>query len=185
VTSCPRVCPREVVSQDKVSPGVIRDEETVARGAFLPSHGNPRTKNIRPGLIPRSHLFDGEGSVWRVGESGIGLESLVPLLKASRPDSLFGILAANAADIRRIRLGAEGPRAFSLVDECDCDQHGSKHPAHGHIALCRVQKEAGVTVDAPAFIDAHRALIETMKRTWIWEAQSPSNPPASNPPTRG
>jgi len=54
------------------------------------------------------------------------------------------------------------------VDECECDAEGNKHPAHAHIALCKFQKADGITMEDAPFIDAHRALIETFKRRWVW-----------------
>lgn len=167
---CPAVCPREEISQDELSPGIIAADELIGRGAFDPSHGNARTGKIRQCLIPKAHLYGGKASVWRVGGVGISIENLVTYLTASREDPLFAILAARADDIRAIRLAGTEKRAFSLVDECECDAEGNKHPAHAHIALCQVQQSAGLSADSPAFIDAHRALIETMKRTWIWPA---------------
>lgn len=170
MNSCPEVCPREEESQDSASPGVIADEELIARGAFHPSHGNVRTGNIRPTLIPRPHLFAGEGSVWRVSSQGVSLDYLVERLRASREDPLFAIVAVPAREIRDIRLGIDGPRAFSVVDECVCDADGGRHPAHGHVALCNFQKTAGMAVDSPEFIEAHRALNDTLRNNIIWTA---------------
>src|SRR5205807_713634 len=97
---------------------------------FDPSHGSLRKRKIRECLIPKTHLFDGEASVWRIGGVGIPLGDLIEKLKGSRSDPLFAVLAVQAKDIRDIRLGAIGPRAFCLVDECECDADGNKLPAH-------------------------------------------------------
>ncbi|HMI17944.1 MAG TPA: hypothetical protein VK533_00230 [Sphingomonas sp.] len=149
--------------------GVIADDEHIARGAFSPSHGNAKTLSIKNGLISRASLFAGQCSVWRLNPPGIEVADLITILAAGRPEQrLFAISAKTAEQIREIQIEG-GIRAFCVVDECDCDQDGNKHPAHAHIALCKQMIAAGFSEGDARFVKVHRDLVALLAPARIWE----------------
>ena len=150
--SCSVSCPRELVSQDSVSPGPIEPAETVARGAYDPSHGKAGKATIKPAFIDKRALASSELSIWRLGATPVGLP--LPRLKAimritGGGRKLFAVGMALASDVRGVSLETTGHRALCVVDECDCDQSGNKHPAHGHIKLCPHLEGGGLHADSP------------------------------------
>jgi hypothetical protein len=166
---CGDGCPREAVQQDQVSLGVIASNENLARGAFHPTAGDGYKLKIRSSLIPKDDLLNGTGSVWRLAPPGLSFEEALDKIQQARDQPLFAVAAAPVGKIREIRLGADGARAFCVVDECNCDQHGSKHPAHAHIAICRGAAVNGIGKDHEGFIDAHRQLVSLFANNPLWQ----------------
>lgn len=171
MTACVRPCTLEAASQDSASPGPVGSGEAIARGAYEPSHGQAKGPKIRPSLIPAKHVYDGHCSVWRVTTGGVTLEELVERLQAEKV-GLFGVLSATSDQIRNVTLGPSGPLAFCLVDRCECNSAGDRHPGHCEIGLCANQRSSGCEIDSPEFIDAHRQLIDLFKTTWLWPANT-------------
>lgn len=168
MSGCLGGCPREQQQQDNVSLGIIADNEVISRGGFY-SSGVDKKGKIRPSLIRKSDLKIGQCSVWRMSPPGLTPDVLIPLLKASRADPLLVLASTTAQKIREVTL-VSGGRAFCVVDECDCDQEGGKHPAHAHIALCGVAVAATPELanldplaDTEDFIQAHRDLVLLFK----------------------
>lgn len=139
------ICPRETGSQDEASPGPVDNGELICRGAYLPDHIRADDR-IRMGVLPISHLQKAQLSVYRSGgpyalEYAIALQQLRKVEAQGtkeNPRVLAAVLRATACAIRGIHYsGAEVPiRCFFIVDECECDQNGNKHPSHAHIGFC-------------------------------------------------
>ncbi|MCP1931787.1 hypothetical protein [Bradyrhizobium elkanii] len=86
-----------------------------------------------------SHLWDGQLSVWRLGEKvSLKLEDLIDLLEPmmirSDGEKFDQLRSASVSAIRSYEINDE--RGFSVLDECDLDDAGAKHGAHAHIAIC-------------------------------------------------
>lgn len=144
---CGASCPRESEQQDPSSVGVIEGEEWIVRGALDPRHGNLRTLNVKPAVVPKADLIRGQLSVWRQKPEGIGEAEIAGLIQAavahqSPVQTLFALCKVPACEIRSILFTDR--RAFCVVDECDCDQEGNKHPYHAHVAFCRASVAAGI-----------------------------------------
>jgi hypothetical protein len=137
---CLDECPREQMSQDEVSPGVIGDDELICR-ALYPS--DTKAGIVKSSAIPASQLWAGQLSVWRVSHlSGLTVEGLAELLnpRMHRRDETFDeIRGTPARQISNFKVEGTPERAFSLLDECTMDNESNKHPAHAHIAICREQ----------------------------------------------
>lgn len=164
-------CPRELVIQDRFSIGLINDNECLARGAFAPSHGNPRTHNVSNQILPVAEIMRGQGSVYRLAPSGVDIGSLVTLLESTKPEQkLFALIAVGAAEVREIRYGER--RAFCVVDECDSDGQGAKHSAHAHISICSALADTGVDRSDLEFNQAIRDLLTLFRRKdrQVWQA---------------
>ena len=169
MTGCVGVCPREQVQLDPISIGAIGDDEFVARGAFYPSHTDKAGK-VTNQLFKKSDLLQGTGSVWRVAPVGRFLDELIPELEASRPNNpLKKVLAVKVGKIRGLMLAAGG-REFSVVDECDSDINGGKHPAHAHIAICKAAIAGVAGIEDPIVIQAHRDLLLLFRNGAVWES---------------
>src|SRR5262249_22815396 len=94
-----RPCLREKAHDDLVSPGKIRDDETLCRGGY-PMHddkGNPKI-----GFIRSSDLAKGELSIWRVSSSTAELGEVVEILKGYKPQGqeLLWVLGVKARELR-------------------------------------------------------------------------------------
>lgn len=169
MTGCAQDCPREASQQDSASDGPVGATEVIARGLYEPSHGSVKKFKIRPSAVPAAHLVAGELSVWRISLDGFDTADLRARLEADKP-GLFGILGVKASDVRKIPYGSSGHRAFCVVDECECDAEGNKHPKHAHIALCKGLAADGAGPEADDFIAAHRDLSELFKAMRLWQA---------------
>lgn len=170
MSGCSAGCPREAISQDNVSIGTISDDESIARGAYDPSHGNAKTYNIKGQLIPVKDVIAGTGSVYRLAPRGVAVADLIKILEDGRPDqNLFAVTAVPAAKIRGIEW-PEGGRAFCVVDECDSDRLGNKHPAHAHIALCRNLATADLDRTDPNIVQVYRDLMNLFRssQSHVW-----------------
>lgn len=170
MSGCTLACVLEGLQQDSYSIGVVADDESIARGAYDPSHGRAATLNIGNGIITNRDLIAGTVSVYRISSTGISIDDLVPLLKGARKDAeLFAISAASAAKIRSIKR-ANGDRALCVLDECECDQAGNKHAAHAHISLCRVYSEGGVDANDPEYAQIKQDLLKLFrpKTSIVW-----------------
>jgi hypothetical protein len=134
---CQPICNRETVSQDpEKSPGVVSSDELIHR-AIYPS--NRSATGIRRGAIAASHLWGGQLSVWSLGpvvtlELSDLVELLDPLMIRSNGERFDQIRSALTGTIRAYQINDQ--RGFSVVDECDLDEVGTKHRAHAHIAIC-------------------------------------------------
>ncbi|WP_407194399.1 hypothetical protein [Bradyrhizobium sp. STM 3566] len=74
---------------------------------------------------------------------------------------------ASVAAIRAYEVNDE--RGFSVLDECDLDDQGSKHPAHAHIAICERLREK-ITRDDEVFAGLQEWLkLLFEKSPPIWE----------------
>lgn len=155
------------MQQDEVSLGPIADDETIVRGALDPRHWNAKDRKIKAAVIRKKDLFSGNLSVWRVEPHGISLAELVERLGAVPEQRLAALCGISARDIRSIE--ASGARAFSVVDECDCDRDGNKHPAHAHIALCKSLIANGVDLEHPEFEQVRTELHARFTGSRIWE----------------
>ncbi len=165
------LCDREKVSQDpEVSPAPVGPDENLCRGAFAPAHVTQH-KDIRPKVIALSHLRKCILSVWREGgqygeKITVVRELLWDAATRFKENELHTILRANAKEIRSLRFENAGAstRCFLIVDECDCDQYGNKHPAHAHIGFCcdLLELDTGEADDIAATW-AQQALLFQMK----------------------
>ena len=68
------------------------------------------------------------------------MTDVTQLLKAhaDQQNELHAVLQVNAGKVRSqvFPIDELNVRCFFIVDECDCDLEGNKHPAHAHIGLC-------------------------------------------------
>ncbi len=161
-------CAREEVTQDPHSPGPVRNVERIARGAYSPNHGNPRTGNIKPSVIPRNDLLEDRLSVWRLEHEGVGVSpaDLINILNANPEENktLFMLLWATAKSIREIKYSEQNLAALCVLDECDTDFEGGKHSAHAHIALTTTLKAlTEASPDAEDFVQVWRDLSLLMR----------------------
>lgn len=150
------------MQQDPISLGIIQNTETIVRAAFDPSSGNAKTGNIKAAIIPKNDLLTGNFSVWRIEPLGIPCDELFGRLDIREGQSLFALCGVPAGVLRSMRFGEH--RALSVVDECECDQLGNKHPAHAHIALCKNLLAEGVGKDHPEFEQLRTELHSLFKR---------------------
>jgi hypothetical protein len=133
---CAPICDREAVSRDpEISPGVVLSDERIHRGVF-PSQIKG---GLKSSAVTASHLWNGKLSVWRLGEVvALELNQLIellePLMVRSNGEKFGQLRPASVATIRDYQVNEE--RGFSVLDECDLDDLGNKHPAHAHIAIC-------------------------------------------------
>jgi hypothetical protein len=155
------------VQQDQDSLGIITDDEVIVRGAFDPRSAKAATGNIRSSIIPKEHLLTGQLSVWRLDPPGIAINDLAARLDSIPGQSLYALCGLPAGTIRSISRDSD--RAFSVVDECECDQEGNKHPAHAHIALCKSLVAQGLGKDHPDFEQVRTELYFKLKSSLVWE----------------
>ncbi|MBB3972507.1 hypothetical protein [Hansschlegelia beijingensis] len=130
------LCEIEREQRDQLSPGPVACEERIARGAFAPSAGDARKARISLGIVAKRDLFGDQLSVWRLAGDPprVRLDELAERLRREEAQrTLFAIVWALAQEIRAIRL--MGEKALCVLDECDTDHNGGKHPAHAHIAI--------------------------------------------------
>lgn len=169
--TCQGNCSRELTQCDPISPGPVQDGEMIARGAFDPTHGEAKKGNIRPSIVPKKDLFADKLSVWRLGDvPQIPVKELVERLKTeSGARTLYAIVSVQAGDIRQIKVEVDKARALCVLDECDTDHDGGKHPAHAHVALCssvRASLDPGeVGLSSPVFIQICRDLANLIKNS--------------------
>lgn len=138
---CPPICPREQVPRDPESLGVVGTEESIYRGVF-PSDRNKA--GVKRSAIAAGQLWEGQISVWRacplvgttLNELKVLLEPQLVRPKGERYDQLRCIPVAK---IREHQV--DGERSFSLLDDCEFDNFGNKHPAHAQIAICERIKQ--------------------------------------------
>ncbi|MGY4237294.1 hypothetical protein ACVIIW_006241 [Bradyrhizobium sp. USDA 4449] len=114
--------------------------EHIHRGVF-PSQIK---EGLKSSVVTASHLWNGQLSVWRLGEAvSLDLQQLVallePLMVRSNGEKFNQLRPASVSTIRDYQINDE--RGFSVLDECDLDDDGTKHPAHAHIAICERLKE--------------------------------------------
>jgi hypothetical protein len=138
--TCHVQCPRELQQHDPVSVGTIVDDESICRGVY-PS--DKKNGHVKLSFIPPSHLLRGELSVWRVSaRAKITIDDLAKILDPmarSSGEKIEEIRICLAKTIREYRLNDETERSFCIVDECDIDDKGGKHPAHAHIKICQTK----------------------------------------------
>ncbi|WP_338425152.1 hypothetical protein [Sphingopyxis kveilinensis] len=156
------------MQQDPISFGTIDDQEIIVRAAFDPRSGNAKTGNIKAAIIPKEDLLSGSFSVWRLEPLGISCSELIERLDVVPNQLLFALCGLPASEIRAVKAGTA--RALSVVDECECDAQGNKHPAHAHVAICKSLTKQGLHKDHPDFEQARTELHAKFKRSPIWVA---------------
>lgn len=167
MSACDDGCPREETQQDPISIGPIGGSEIIARGGHSPRHGDAVKRKPRAALIRGEDLLSGNYSVWRIEPTGIACMDLVDRLSGVPGQTLFALFAISAEEIRRVRTVA-GDRAFFVVDECECDAEGNKHPAHAHIGICSALIDGGLKREDEVFEQARQDLYGLLKTNPIW-----------------
>ncbi|MDI2109515.1 MULTISPECIES: hypothetical protein [Bradyrhizobium] len=165
---CPPVCPREQTPRDPDSLGVIGSEESIYRGVF-PSDRNKA--GVKRSAIAAKQLWNGQISVWRACPLvETSLDQLVallePLLVRPKGEKYDHLKSVPASLIRAHQV--DGERSFHLLDECEYDDHGNKHPAHAQIAICEHLKQK-ITESDDIFIalrEGLKLLVETGHLAW-------------------
>ncbi|HVY51328.1 MAG TPA: hypothetical protein VHA07_07150, partial [Devosia sp.] len=126
----------ESVSQHDGSPGVVRDDELMCRGAFDPMHYE-RGK-VRSSFIKNGDLLAGELSVWRGGtvRHSDDYITAVQKIREHGPSghSLRDIFSPSAGAIRDIRLDGH-ERVFYVIDDCRTDKDGAWDQLHAAIKI--------------------------------------------------
>jgi hypothetical protein len=166
--SCPVICPREQVSNDEVSPGPIDADESILRAVFPSDRG---TQGIKRSVIPRSQLWEGRLSVWRLSQRvGFSVEQLVAMLEPravrGNGETFDQLRACHASTLREFQVN--NARAVCLVDECTIDTEGNKHPAHAHIAICEVLRKS-ITRGDDTVIAIQEGLKLLFEPTTVWQ----------------
>lgn len=127
----------EKSSQHEASPGVVSDEELVARGAISPVHFNK--SGVKAAFVRPAHLVTCELSVWRTGvkddfDADDARAEMSKTLGESQALKL--VLGADAGAIRRLRIdAAPDRRVFCVVDDCRTDLEDGYHPCHATLGM--------------------------------------------------
>lgn len=167
MSQCVAACPRETVTQDSRSVGVIDDDEIILRASYAPMH--LRKGKVQNSFVRASDLFDGELSVWRASQkSGVSIAHAFHIADNVGPDGhhvhqLHGPTARQIRDLRTL----DGERLFCVVDETSTDQGDGSHPAHAHIRICDNQRSLMVDTSDVRFRFAREQLIFLMSQTAV------------------
>ena len=114
-------CPRELTKQSQHSPdppGVVVDDEFVAKLVIAPQHIEPGTGQVRNALIQKDELERQGTSVVRLqfsSEQEVG-ELAQKLTSRDARKSFCGIIKAAVSRIRELR-SSEGTRTFCVIDD--------------------------------------------------------------------
>ncbi len=134
------LCPVERGWLDTVSPGPVSATEELCRGAFSPNDIQRSTGEIKPAIIPSSHLYRGEVSVWRVGGTAQYnfAAACNEMSTRAKLDGrvLYRVCVATAEKIRCLAGSEDCRGGLCVIDDTDCG-NDERHPAHAHIRLCR------------------------------------------------
>ena len=178
MNSCSEACPRETVSADDASPGPIEKDEVICRGAF---HAEPPVNSlhfnkdgaVKIAVIRNADLRHGTLSVWRASNKvGLSVDDVAQLVATYGPNnqSLMQVLGVEASHIRSSRITVSSGRIYCIVDECETDDLGNKHPAHAHISLCRKLFPVAPDQVDLAFIQAREHLYLLFSKSVVWKA---------------
>ena len=139
MTICPHYCAQEDESRDKASPGPVKDDEYICRGAYdsdLKKEKPPRP--IRAKALRISHLRSRQLSVWRAENTDAdSLKTVADKLRLYGPkeQKLERIGTLSVERLRKI-LHCGNSRAICVLDECQCTKNpDDKDPAHAHMGF--------------------------------------------------
>lgn len=165
MNSCSDGCPKEALSIDVRSVGVIEDDELICRASYDPMH-YPRGR-LQNSFVKAVDLFNGQLSVWRASaKTGLSPSDVAQIVAHSGPpdNTLKAMHAVPAGLIRSERALNSTGRLFCVVDETDIDDQGGSHPAHAHIAICEVQMATIDSRENVLFEYAKQRLIFLLKQ---------------------
>lgn len=118
-------CPEELCQQSKHSPGIVENEEDIARIVIAPEHIDTATRELKPGAFRIQHLKGGLSLVRMQHADQQSVESRAVAL-AERRDELTveGLGITVACEIRSLR-DEEERQALCVLDDGEED-----FPAH-------------------------------------------------------
>lgn len=170
--TCKTHCHDEEVSVDPASPGPIRNDETISRGAYGRSaHYN--SQGVKASFIRDRDLLAGCLSVWRVDGEG-GVEEVREILQSKAPDKnqLWDMFAAKASNLRSIRIPSRPDEpVLHAYDDCTVDQEGNKHPRHAIISICSQLAPQELEKDAPMYVELRDSLLAVLRQHSVWTLQ--------------
>lgn len=156
-----RLSSAEQRQNDAASLGPILGEESIIRSALTPRH--ERNGKIKRDVFRTSDLKQTQLSAWRACHrnhsfaSEVITELDIAVCRQNPPQAVYAYLWATASEIRSIDLtDSAGPaHCFCIIDNCECDPTGRKHPQHVNLGLSEALLAAiGEEKDSPHEVEA-------------------------------